>query len=218
MSNKAIIAGASGLIGSNLLQLLLQHPAYTGVVILVRKKLEISHQKLTQLVVNFDDLGSYKNELTGDVLFSCLGTTKAKTPDKQLYYKIDHDYPVQLAQLAAANGVKQYHLVSSVGADVKSGTFYLKTKGETERDVTAAGVNSLYIYRPSFLVGDRPDARLGEKIARVVLAVFDPLLIGSLKKYKSIAALTVAQAMLNQSLQNDEGVFIYPSDKIKELA
>lgn len=217
MSTKAIIAGASGLIGSNLLQLLLQHPAYTEVLILVRKKLDVHHQKLTQLVVNFNELEK-QQPLNGDVFFSCLGTTNSKTPDKKIYYKIDHDYPVQLAQLAAANGVKQYHLVSSVGADVASSTFYLKTKGETERDVQSAGVDSLHIYRPSFLIGNRPDARIGEKIAGAVLAVLNPLLMGSLRKYKSIAALDVARAMLNQSLQNPEGVYIYPSDKIRELA
>ncbi|GAA4337689.1 oxidoreductase [Mucilaginibacter gynuensis] len=218
MAYKAIIAGASGLIGSYLLNLLLQHADYDEVVILVRKELPVQHKKLLQVVVDYDDLSAHKQLITGHVVFCCLGTTKAKTPDESEYRKIDHDYPLLLAQLAANNGVKHYHLVSAIGADSKSGNFYLKTKGEAEEGIFKTNIASRHIYQPSLLTGDRKEPRLAEKIFTVLMKVFNPLLIGGLKKYRSILALTVAQAMVNQSLNNEEGVFIHPSDKIKQLA
>lgn len=121
MANKAVIAGASGLTGSILLQIILQQPHYDEVLVIVRKPLPIEHKKLVQLIVDFDKLEEVKSSITGNVFFCCLGTTKAKTPDKKLYHQIEHDYPVQLAQIAKQNGFKQFHLMSSVGANPASG-------------------------------------------------------------------------------------------------
>jgi len=218
MENKAVIAGASGLIGSKLLNILLDQPGYNEVVILVRTKLAIDHPKLVQLVVDFDKLDNYASAITGKAIFSCLGTTRKKTPDLTAYRKIDHDYPVKLAQLAKANGVDQFHLVSSIGADSSASNFYTKMKGEIEDDIQKVGLKSLHIYQPSFLTGDRKEYRLAEKIIIPLAKVIDPLLVGSWKKYRSISAEIVAMAMYKQSLQKDEGVFIHPSDKIKLLA
>ncbi|RCH55053.1 nucleoside-diphosphate sugar epimerase [Mucilaginibacter hurinus] len=218
MAYKAIIAGASGLIGSKLVQLLLNNQEYNEVVILVRNLLPITHPKLLQVVTRFEELDNYANIIEGHALFCCLGTTKAKTPDKNIYRMIDHDYPVKLAQLAAQNGVNQYHLVSAIGANAGSSQFYLRTKGETELDVIKSGMRRIDIYQPSFLTGRENETRLGEIIAGPVFSVLDPLLLGGLKKYRSIPAFTVAKAMVNQSLKLHEGVFTYPSDKIKLLA
>ena len=218
MSNKAIIAGASGLIGSKLLNILLNEPAYDEVLILVRKVLPIEHQKLVQLVIDFDKLDEYAASITGHAIFCCLGSTRKKTPDLVAYRKIDHDYPVKLAQLGKQNGVGQYHLVSSLGANSKSSSFYLKMKGETEDDIQQVGLKCLHIYEPSFLTGDRTEHRPVERKTSVLMKLIDPLLIGGLKKYRSIPAQTVAQAMFNESIKNEEGVFILPSDKIKLLA
>jgi len=219
MANKAIIAGASGLIGSNLLEILLAHPEYSEVLILVRKELPINHTKLTQLVVDFDSLDDYATLLTGHAVFCCLGSTRKKTPDFNIYRKIDHDYPVQLAQIAVKNGINQYHLVSSIGANSASKVFYTKTKGETEDDIKKAGLYCLNIYQPSVLEGKRTESkRLEERIITALMKFINPLLIGSLKKYLSIPAATVAMAMYKQSLKNQEGVFIYPSDQIKQLS
>jgi uncharacterized protein YbjT (DUF2867 family) len=218
MANKAIIAGSTGLIGSKLLQILLRETFYDEVLILVRKKIDIQHKKLTQLVVDFDQLDTYAHAITGHALFCCLGSTKAKTPDLKVYHKIDHDYPLQLAQLAHKNGVKQYHLVSAIGANASSGNFYTKVKGETEDDIKKVGINSTYIYRPSLLTGDRQEKRLMEKIAGGLAKVIDPLLMGSLKKYRSIPAETVALAMYKQSTKNEVGAFVYPSNVIKQLS
>jgi nucleoside-diphosphate-sugar epimerase len=109
MAKKAIIAGASGLIGSNLLQQLLDGNNYTEVLILVRKKIPIKHKKLTQQVLDLDQLDNHADKLTGHAIFSCLGTTLKQTPDKVMYRKIDHDYPIRLAQLAQKNGVQHLH-------------------------------------------------------------------------------------------------------------
>jgi len=218
MAFKAVIAGASGLIGSNLLTILLNQPEYTDVLILIRKELPVQHKKLKQVVVNFDRLDDHANEINGHAFFSCLGSTQKKTPDLKDYYKIDHDYTLHLAQLAAQNGIEQFHLVSSLGADSKASNFYLKTKGEVENDVTKAGVKCLHIYRPAFLTGDRKEYRFAEKILVPLMAIINPLLFGKLKKYQSIPAHTVAMAMFKQSIINKEGVFIHPSDQIKEIA
>ena len=218
MSHKAIIAGASGLIGSKLLEILLQEPFYDEVLILVRKELPIQHKKLVQLVIDFNELERHAAAITGHAVFCCLGTTKKKTPNLTDYRKIDHDYPLQLAQLAKQNGVKQYHLVSSLGANSKSSGFYLKIKGETENDIQKVGLKTLNIYQPSFLTGDRTEHRPVERFGSSLMKFIDPLLIGSLKKYRSIPAETVAKAMFNQSLKTEEGIFVHPSDKIKLLA
>jgi uncharacterized protein YbjT (DUF2867 family) len=218
MSNKAVIAGASGLIGSKLLNILLQRPFYDEVLILVRKELPLNHKKLVQLVINFDMLEEHSAALSGRAIFCCLGSTKKKTPDLTEYRKIDHDYPLQLAQLGKQNGVKQYHLVSSLGANANASNFYLKMKGETEDDIQKVGLKSLNIYQPSFLTGQRIENRPVERFGNILMKFIDPLLIGTLKKYRSIPAETVARAMFNQSLKNEEGIFVHPSDKIKLLA
>lgn len=215
---KAIIAGASGLIGGLLLDVLLQSPAYQDVVILVRKELPVQHKKLRQLIVDFEWPESYAGELTGHAVFCCLGSTRKKTPDLAVYRKIDHDYPLQLAQLAAEQDVKQYHLVSALGANPVSSNFYSKMKGETEESIKKAGVKCLHIYQPSLLTGDRKESRRMERVVTRIMKIINPLLIGSLKKYRSIAAITVANAMYKQSLIHQEGLFIHHSDQIKELA
>lgn len=218
MFKRAIIVGASGLTGGDLLSILLLHTDYNEVLVLVRKELPVKHPKLSQLVVNFDELESFSEAITGHALFCCLGTTRKKTPDLNVYRKIDHDYPLQLAQLCKKNGVEQYHLVSALGANKDASNFYLKIKGETERDIADTGLPALCIYQPAFLAGKRTENRPVERWLEPVMKVIDVLLIGSLKKYRSIAATTVAQAMYNQSLKNISGVHIYPSDIIKELA
>ena len=215
---KAVIAGASGLTGRLLLDALLHHPEYDEVAILVRKQLPLKHKKLTQLIIDFDKLGDYAPLITGHAIFCCLGSTRKKTPDLTIYRKIDHDYPLELAQIAVKNGVEQYHLVSALGADAHASNFYAKMKGETEEDIKKAGLKCLHIYEPSLIMGERNERRFLERIFMGIMKVIDPILLGSLKKYRSIPATTIVAAMVKQSLIKLEGVFIYPSDKIKRLA
>jgi len=218
MAYKAIIAGATGLIGSKLLQILLNEHVYDEIIILVRKSTGLKHDKLIEEVIDFDSLDTYTDMITGHAVFCCLGTTQKKTPDSSVYRKIDHDYPVKLAQLAFKNGVNQYHLVSALGANTSSPYFYTKLKGDTEADIKQVGLKCLHIYQPALLTGDRKEYRLGEKIITPIMKLIDPLLFGSLKKYRSIPAQTVAMAMFNESIKNTDGVFTHPSDKIKQIA
>lgn len=218
MAYKAVIIGGSGLIGRKLINILLQRPGYNEVICLSRKKISIVADGLTQVIVDFDHLENYAEYIQGHACFCCIGTTRSKTPDITQYRKIDHNYPVRLAQIAKQNGMGQYHYVSSIGAGKTSKTFYTKLKGETEEDLKAAGLNALHIYRPSFLTGDRQESRLLETLLLGVMKVIDPLLVGSLKKYRSISANTVALAMFKQSLKNTPGIFTYESDEIKQLA
>jgi len=218
MSKKAIIAGASGLIGSKLLNIVLQEPDYDEVLVLVRKELPISHKKLVQLVVDFDKLDNHAAAVTGSTVFCCLGSTQKKTPDLAVYRKIDHDYTLKLAKLASQNGVEQYHLVSSIGANSQSSNFYTKMKGETEADIEKTGLECLHIYRPSFLVGVRSESRPRERFFLGLMKLINPLLVGSLRNYRSIPAETVARAMFNESIKKQEGVFIHSSEKITLLA
>ncbi len=217
MSRKAILIGASGLIGSNLLQLLLDGAYYSEVLTLSRSDLPVTHTKLIKKIINFDEISSYDDIINGHAIFSCLGTTKDKTPDKSEYKRIDHDYPLQIAQIATKNGVEQFHIVSSLGADENSTTYYLKLKGLLEKSIKNLNINSLHIYQPSFLVGNRKETRLSEKVVEPLMKLIGPLLIGKLEKYKSIKALDVAKAMYNQSTKEMEGTFVYSSEQIKKL-
>lgn len=214
---RAIIAGASGLIGKHLLQIILNENVYDEVLILVRKELPIQQKKLKQLLIDYKRVKNYSELIKGDAFFCCLGTTKKKTPNEIEYRKIDHDYPLQLAEIAKQNNISQYHLVSASSANAASKIFYSRLKGETEDDIIKVELPSLHIYRPMLLTGNRNETRVVEKIATSIFKIINPLLFGALKKYRSIAGETVAKTMYKQSLKNETGVFIYRSDKIQEL-
>ncbi|WP_207533493.1 NAD(P)H-binding protein [Desertivirga arenae] len=215
---KAVITGATGLVGSLLLQLLLDTDAFEEVLVLTRRPAAFKHPKLRQVVINFDDLEQHREEIKGDVLYFCLGTTKRKTPNREDYKKIEHSYCLKLSRIAKDNNIAQFHYISALGADSRSRLFYSKLKGKTEEDLKKYIVRSLHIYRPSLLRGKRNEFRILEKLFTGFMVTIDPLLIGDLKKYQSIEAIIVAKAMLNQTLKELEGIHIYPSDKIKELA
>ncbi|HEX3767078.1 MAG TPA: NAD(P)H-binding protein [Puia sp.] len=208
MGRKAIVVGATGLIGSQLLDILLAVDTYDEVLILVRKKQDITDPKLTQLVIDFDQIENYSSSITGDAVFSCLGTTKSQTPDRNTYYRIDHDYPLRLAKLAHANGVKQFHLVSAIGANPNSGTFYIRLKGETERDISALNFYSSFMYEPSMLTGREHETRFGEVFFEGLFKIVNHLLIGNWKKYRSVSGAAVARAMYEQSLKDEPGQWI----------
>jgi uncharacterized protein YbjT (DUF2867 family) len=208
----AIIIGATGLIGKSLVEQILENPAYSKVVLLLRKPLNISHSKLIQEVIDFDKPDASK--VVGDDLFCAMGTTLAKAGSKDAQYKIDCTYPYEIGKIAKANGVKQYLLVSSLGADADSSNFYLRTKGDLEQKIKSLGFENFVSFRPSFLLGDRQEFRLGEKIAVVFVKLLNPLLIGGLKKYRGIEASRVASAMQRMANQGLSGVRFVESDEI----
>lgn len=217
MGKKAILLGASGLIGSSLLELLLKSDAISEILIFVRKPLLVKNNKIREIVTDFSDLASLKQYISGDVIFSCLGSTKRKTPNLNNYKRIDHEIPLTFAKYGIENGVKEFHLVSALGANANASNFYSKMKGETEDELKSLPFSTIHIYQPSLLRGKRKESRPLEKLALVLSKIVDPILIGSLKKYRSISADVIASAMLNQSKKEHKGIFSYPSDKIKEL-
>jgi hypothetical protein len=182
------------------------------VVLLLRKPLNISHSKLIQEVIDFDNPDASK--IMGDDLFCAMGTTLAKAGSKDAQYKIDCTYPYEIGKIAKANGVKQYLLVSSLGADADSSNFYLRTKGDLEQKIKSLGFENFVSFRPSFLLGDRQEFRLGEKIAVVFVKLLNPLMIGGLKKYRGIEASKVAKSMQILANQGITGVRFVESDKI----
>ncbi|MBC5993657.1 oxidoreductase [Pontibacter cellulosilyticus] len=213
----ALIAGASGLVGSHCLDLLLKSDRYSQVISIGRRDLPLLHPKLEQRVVDFNKLQQYAAELAVDDVFCCLGTTIKKAGSKEAFYKVDHTYVVDLAKVTAAKGASQFIVISALGADASSMFFYNKVKGEMERDVQQAGFEAVHILRPSLLLGERTEQRTGEEVAFKLMKPLSGLMIGPLKKYKPIEAETVARAMLYVAAQQQKGTHIYPSDDIAAL-
>lgn len=210
----ATIIGATGLIGGYLLNELLQTSNYDTVRILIRRPFEFTHPKLEKKLVDFADAESFRLAMEGtDVVFCAIGTTQKKVKgDKTAYRKIDFDIPVNAARFCKMNGCETFVLVSSVGAASKNNNFYLKLKGEVEDAVRDVGLKSVHIMRPSVLLGDRKEFRLGEKISKGIMSVFSFLIPA---KYKPIHGKQVAIAMLATAMKQNEGLYIYHYPEIK---
>lgn len=217
----AILFGATGFIGSHLLDDLLNNPDYGQVIVVVRKPIPsttlANHAKLKTLIGDFRTLPSLKAELVADEVFIALGTTKKHTPDPKEYYQVDHDYPVLAAKIAKENGAKSVFIVTSVGADANSNFFYIKTKGETERDIEALGFQHTHIFQPSMIVGNRKEERAMEKTIIKVWKMLDPVFIGGLHRYKGIDGKDVARAMMNAAKNQTTKVKIYQWREISAL-
>lgn len=215
----ALVLGSTGLIGNQLLALLLNDPAYGKVVALSRKHIDIIHPKLEVNIIDFADENSYRENIPeGDVIFCCIGTTmKQVKGDRQRYRQIDFDIPVQAARWGLEKGYSQYLLVSAIGASADASNFYLRLKGETEDAIAALPYTAVHIFRPSLLLGDRKESRPMEKAAQILSPVLSLLMIGSLKHYRPIQSKTVARAMLAASETDTTGVHVYAFSEIKAL-
>jgi uncharacterized protein YbjT (DUF2867 family) len=207
----ALILGSTGLTGSYVLQKTLADDYFTEVIILVRKPLDIKHPKLKELVTDFKSLP----ELHADVLFSCLGTTKKKTPDAEAYRFIEVGIPVAVAK--STKGLQQFHYISAIGVGQKSVNSYTKNKWDAETELNQIGIPSVYHYRPSLIFGDRKEKRLAEDISNAVFSLINPLFLGGLRKYRRIHAETIAEAMIRTSKNPQPGNHIIESDKIQEI-
>ena len=195
----------------------MHNPDYDAVTIVVRRDPGLHHPKLRTLVGDAASLSSLRDEIGTDDVFICLGTTKKKTPDRAEYYRIDHDYVVDAARLAKERGARSAFLVSSVGSDANSSVFYLRTKGEAERDVIALGFKHTHIFRPSVIMGEREEHRPGEKALIALWAMLNPLLMGSLSRYRGMDARDIARAM-NRAAEQDAGkVTVYHWREMRNL-
>lgn len=202
MSKTAIILGATGLTGGLLTELLLQDPEYSAIKLFTRRATSFSDPKIEEIICDLFALEKFKEQFTGDVVFCCIGTTKAKTPERDLYYKIDYGIPIAAAQLAIENDIDTYIVVSSIGTSDKSPFFYVRTKGEMERDLIKMNITNTYIMKPAFINGRPDEDRKGENRLKFWMRISDALMIGPLKKYRSTQALQIAKAMAYLGLHN----------------
>ncbi|MEO5681414.1 MAG: NAD(P)H-binding protein [Chitinophagaceae bacterium] len=217
---RAILIGATGLVGGFLLEQLLQDAAFSKVKLISRRAINIRHTKLEEAIIDFNNDIAFKHAvMEADVLFCCTGTTQQKVKgDKVAYRKIDFDIPVKAAGYCADQQVAKFLLVSSVGANATSTNFYLRLKGETETAVLTKPVNTIYIMRPSMLLGNRKQSRWGETIAQPIMRALSGLFFGGLKKYKAIDAKTVASAMVAASKKTATGQFTWGYQQMVDAA
>ena len=218
MNKTAIILGASGLTGGLLLQKLIDDNRYSTIKLFSRNRIEGLPAKVIQFIGNLLELEQFSADFIADEVYCCIGTTAKKTPDKELYKKIDYGIPVAAAKLAKENDIPTFLVISAMGANKGSSVFYNKIKGEMEQDVLQLGIKNTLILRPSLIGGERNELRVLEKIGITVFKIIQPLFIGPLKKYKIINAESIAQAMLNLTNNTSNTEVIITSNDIMLLA
>ena len=209
----ALIAGSTGLIGQQLVQLLTESPLYEKVIAITRQDLP-AHPKLVQVKIEFGSITEKSEMIKADDVFCCLGTTMAKAGSKEKFRQVDFYYPYLLAKTTYATGAKQYLIVSALGANKSSSIFYNEVKGEVEEAVSAVGFDAVHIFRPSLLLGHRPEKRSGEDTAKLFYRIFGFLIPN---KYNAISSLKVARAMLHFAAQNKKGTFIHESGELQKF-
>lgn len=211
----ALLFGATGLVGRELLKRLLNDPHYGLVKIFLRKKLTVKHLNASVHQVNFESLADAASSFSGDDCFCALGTTMKTAGSKEAFRKVDYEYVLNVARLAKQQGVKRFIVVSSIGANAHSSNFYLKTKGEMEAALQQLGFEQILIVRPSILLGKRKEVRIGEHIGIFFARMANPFMFGPLDKYRPIKARVVAKAMINLANLPPEKE-IYESGELQE--
>ena len=213
----AIVLGATGLVGGTLLKIILEDPRYHKVMLFSRRTVGFQHEKLKEHLVDLLKLEDYKNQFVADEVFCCIGTTNARTPDKNNYKKIDYGIPLSTAKLCKQNDIRSLVVVSSLGASASSSIFYNRVKGEMEEAVLQMHIPKAHIVQPSIIGGDRDEKRPMEYVFKKLMKFFGLLLIGPFKKYKVIHPRDIALAMVwmaNSSFSKQ----IITSDELKTLA
>ena len=198
----AVIAGSTGLVGAELLTMLLESEKYDKVYSLVRKPTGKQNPKLTELLVDFDELKNALSSITevNDV-FCCLGTTMKVAKSKEAFRKVEFLYPLFLAEWAVEKKANQFLMISAMGANPNSSIYYNRIKGEIENEISALSLSSITFFRPSLLLGYRKEKRIGEKMAVTIFKALSFLFVGLLKNYKGIEASQVAKAMIERAFK-----------------
>ncbi len=215
MKLTANVIGATGLVGKELVIQLLENGDFEKIKLFVRQDTKIAHPKLEQYIIDFNLPETWESHLNGDVLFSALGTTLKQAGSKSNQYKVDYTYNYNFAKTAKTNGISNYILVSSIGANKKSNIFYTRIKGELDDVVSKLDFKNLAIIRPSSLVGQRTKKRIMEIIS-IPIAQFLTYFI--FRKYRPIKGETVAKAMINAVIQPDKNKSIWEGDEVFQLA
>jgi uncharacterized protein YbjT (DUF2867 family) len=213
----ALVFGSTGLVGGHLLDQLIKNENYNKIKLFVRSEIIINDLKVEIVKTDFNNMEKHKEEMTGDHCYFCIGTTKQNSPDKDEYRRVELDLPKQIAQITKSNSVNSFVFVSSGYADPNSSGDYLKFKGLVEEELKRLSFNKLGIMRPSFLIGDRKEKRLGEKLGIFVFKLLSPLFLGPLKKMKPIQSEKVAKAMIKIS-NGDFKQHVFESNEIVELS
>jgi uncharacterized protein YbjT (DUF2867 family) len=218
VARTALVAGASGLVGNHVLRTLLEDRGYDRVTALSRRELPLAHAKLTQRLVDFEHLAQLADFPRVHDVFCCLGTTIKQAGSADAFRKVDLTYVVELGRVAARHRASQFLVVTAVGADPNARVFYSRVKGETEAAVRRLPFDGIHIFRPSFLLGARPERRRGEWLAALLTPLVSWALVGPLARYRPIPASTVAQAMVRVAREAAGGAHVYESDAIRRLA
>ena len=212
----ALLFGVSGLVGGHLLNQLIKNNNYSKIKLFVRSVPQISDPKIEIIEIDFNNLENHNEDIKGDDCFFCIGTTKQNSPDKNEYQRVELEVPKQIAQIAKSNLVNSFIFVSALYANPKSSGNYVRFKGMVEEELKRLNFSKLALMRPSFLMGDRKEKRVGEKIGIFVFKLLSPLLLGPLKKMRPIHSETVAKAMIRAANENLERN-IFESNEIAEL-
>jgi len=214
---KALLVGATGLVGGHCLDKLLADADYDRVVTLSRKLLPLEHEKLEQQLVDFTRLPDFASLIEAQDIFSCLGTTIKKARTKEAFREVDFTYQYEVARIASEAGAEQLLLVSSMGADARSSIFYSRVKGELEEAVSKLPFSGIQIFRPSLLLGAREEIRPGERVSEYMMKTFSFLMVGPIEKYRPVQASVVAAAMVKVAKEHPAGINIFRSDRISAM-
>lgn len=212
---KALVVGATGAVGKDLVRLLLDDERFDEIYIFVRGTSGVKHEKLTEHIVNFDNIDEWKDKLCGDVLFSCIGTTLKDAGSKEKQWKIDYDYQYDIAAAASENGVERYILVSSVGASANSSVFYLRMKGQLDEAVGKLPFTYKGIIRPASMIR-KNTTRTSERITVPILRVLNS--IGLFKNNTPIRTELVAMAMINAAVSGKQGYEVIGGQEVFKAA
>jgi len=214
MGKTAVIAGATGLIGQELIKLLSNDNRYDKILALTRKPKESDLPKVEYVVVDFDSLSNYQKEIQGDDVFCALGTTRQKAGSKEAFYKVDYTYVWEFGRIMAQNKAQSFTLVSSMGADKDSFFYYSEVKGKIEDAISQLDFEKITIVRPSLLLGDRKEERFGEGIAQTLSKLFNPIIPA---KYEGIEVAQVAKAMIVTANDGKNELEIIENDELLNM-
>ena len=214
----ALVAGASGLVGGQVLRLLLEDPTYSRVTVLARRELPVSHKQLEQRIVSFDRLAQIADFPRVHDVLCCLGTTMKQAGSPDAFRKVDFTYVVELGRVAVRHRASQFLVVTAVGADPQSRILYSRVKGETEEAVRRLQFESIQIFRPSLIVGARAQSRPTERVAWLLSLLVAWALVGPLSRYRPLKATAVARAMVRVAREAPRGTHVYESKEIRRHA
>ncbi|MGN7476966.1 oxidoreductase [Solibacillus silvestris] len=213
----ALVVGATGLVGFALVKLLCDSDEYAAVNVISRRPLDFSHPKLVVKLREFDEIADDDIEFAHEV-FCCLGTTMKKAGSRQQFEKVDFEYPLTIAALAKNRGIGHFIVISAMGANEKSLAYYSRVKGKLEAELIQMDFPQLSIVRPSLITGERNEFRFGETVGAKALKAINPLLIGPMKKARSIPAQQIAMAMKVIAIHGKkQKLAVYLSDELMKM-